>query len=86
MRIEMERMRPLNMNKNDVNKAIFRDRAKAGSSLADVQPMEMDMGVTFDNVGGLKDQINALKVQRYSFDNEQYFFIKCFCSSKEPFF
>ena len=61
MRIEMERMRPMNMSKNDVNKSIFRDRAKAGSSLADVQPMEMDMGVTFDNVGGLKDQVNALK-------------------------
>ena len=61
MRIEMERMRPMNMNKKDVNKAVFRDRAKAGSSLADVQPMEMDMGVTFDNVGGLKDQVNALK-------------------------
>ena len=61
MRIEMERMRPLNMTKKDVNKSVFRDRAKAGSSLADVQPMEMDMGVTFDNVGGLKDQVNALK-------------------------
>merc|ERR1719460_628570 len=61
MRIEMERMRPMNMTKKDVNKSVFRDRAKAGSSLADVQPMEMDMGVTFDNVGGLKDQVNALK-------------------------
>ena len=61
MRIEMERMRPMNMSKGDVNKAVFRDRAKAGSSMADIQPMEMDMGVTFDNVGGLKEQVHSLK-------------------------
>merc|ERR1719419_128509 len=61
MRIEMERMRPMNMSKHDMNKAVFRDRAKAGSSMADIQPMEMDMGVTFDNVGGLKEQVNSLK-------------------------
>ena len=61
MRIEMERMRPMNMSKNDVNKAVFRDRTKAGSSMADIQPMEMDMGVTFDNVGGLKEQVHSLK-------------------------
>ena len=61
MRIERERMRPMNMSKNDANKAVFRDRAKAGSSMADIQPMEMDMGVTFDNVGGLKEQVHSLK-------------------------
>ena len=61
MNIEREKMRPLNMDKRDVNKAIFKDRSKAGSSLADVQPMEMDMGVTFESVGGLKEHVNALK-------------------------
>merc|ERR1719447_1358806 len=50
------------MNKNDVNKSIFKDRSKSGSSLADVRPMEMDMGVTFESVGGLKEHVNALKV------------------------
>merc|ERR1719447_2696327 len=49
------------MDKRDVNKAIFKDRSKAGSSLADVQPMEMDMGVTFDSIGGLKEYVNNLK-------------------------
>jgi SpoVK/Ycf46/Vps4 family AAA+-type ATPase len=61
MNIEREKMRPLNMDKRDLNKAIFKDRSKAGSSLADVQPMEMDMGVTFDSVGGLKEHVNSLK-------------------------
>ena len=61
MMLEREKMRPLNMNKNDVNKSIFKDRSKSGSSLADVQPMEMDMGVTFESVGGLKEHVNALK-------------------------
>ena len=61
MMLEREKMRPLNMDKNDVSKAIFKDRAKAGASLADVQPMEMDMGVTFESVGGLKEHVNALK-------------------------
>merc|ERR1719315_401668 len=59
--LEREKMRPLNMDKNDVTKAIYKDRAKAGASLADVQPMEMDMGVTFESVGGLKEHVNALK-------------------------
>ena len=61
MGLEREKMRPLNMDKRDVNKAVFKDRSKAGSSLADVQPMEMDMGVTFQSVGGLKEHVNALK-------------------------
>ena len=38
MLIEREKLRPLNMNKKDVTKAIFKERAKVGSSLADVQP------------------------------------------------
>ena len=29
--------------------------------MADVQPMEMDSGVTFDSVGGLKEYVNNLK-------------------------
>ena len=61
MLIEREKLRPLNMNKKDVTKAIFREREKVGASLADVQPMEMDMGVTFDSIGGLKEYVNSLK-------------------------
>merc|ERR1719319_1753377 len=61
MALEREKMRPMNMDKRDVNRAVFKDRAKAGSSMADVQPMEMDMGVTFESVGGLKEHVAALK-------------------------
>jgi len=61
MLIEREKLRPMNFTKNDVTKSIFKDRAKVGSSLADVQPMEMDMGVTFDSIGGLKEYVNSLK-------------------------
>ena len=61
MAIEREKLRPLNMDKNDMAKAIFKERAQVGASLADVQPMEMDMGVTFESVGGLTEHVNALK-------------------------
>ena len=61
MLIEREKLRPLNMTKKDVTKSIFKERAKVGSSLADVQPMEMDMGVTFDSIGGMKEYVNSLK-------------------------
>lgn len=61
MNIERAKLLPLNMGKDDVSKAIFRDRQKVGASLADVSPMEMDMGVTFDSVGGLQSHINSLK-------------------------
>ena len=61
MTLEREKMRPMNMDKREVNKSIFKDRSNAGASLADVQPMEMDMGVTFESVGGLKEHVNALK-------------------------
>jgi len=61
MTLEREKLRPLNMTKKDVTKAIFKDREKVGASMADVQPMEMDMGVTFDSVGGMKEYVNSLK-------------------------
>jgi len=61
MLIERDKLRPLNLGKKEVDKAIFKERAKVGASLADVQPMEMDMGVTFDSIGGLKEYVNSLK-------------------------
>lgn len=39
----------------------LQERSKIGASLADVQPMEMDMGVNFDSIGGNKEYINSLK-------------------------
>ncbi|TRY67823.1 hypothetical protein TCAL_11123 [Tigriopus californicus] len=61
MNIERAKLLPLNLGKDDVSKAIFRDRQKVGASLADVSPMEMDMGVTFESVGGLERHIDSLK-------------------------
>lgn len=61
MRVERSKLMPLNLNRDDVTKAIFRERQKVGSSLADVNPMEMDMGVSFEDVGGSDSHINSLK-------------------------
>ena len=61
MNIERSKLLPMNFAKEDVLKSIFRDRQKVGASLADVSPMEMDMGVSFDNVGGVQGHIDALK-------------------------
>jgi ATP-dependent 26S proteasome regulatory subunit len=61
MMIELSKLRPMNMDKKDVTKAIFRDRAKIGSSCADVSPMEVDLNTTFKNVGGRAEHINCLK-------------------------
>ena len=46
---------------NSVAFAGSRDRQKVGSSLADVDPMNIDRSVTFDSIGGLKDHLQALK-------------------------
>lgn len=61
MNIERSKLRPVNMKKADVNKAIYRERQSVGASMADVQPMEMDMGVTFDSVGGVDEHINSIR-------------------------
>lgn len=61
MNIERAKLMPLNMGKADVTKAIFRERQKVGASMADVEPMEMDMGVNFQSVGGIDDHINSLR-------------------------
>ena len=61
MMIEMSKLRPMNMDKKDVQSAIFRDRKKIGSSSADISPMEVDLKTTFESVGGSDDAINCLK-------------------------
>ena len=61
MMVERSKLRPVNMSKTDANKAIFRDRQHMGASMADIQPMEMDMGVTFESVGGVDGHVNSLK-------------------------
>ena len=51
MTLEREKLRPLNMTKKDVTKAIFKDREKVGASMADVQPMDKNhFKVSFFNI------------------------------------
>uniref|UniRef100_A0A8B9RGA3 ATPase family AAA domain-containing protein 2 n=1 Tax=Astyanax mexicanus TaxID=7994 RepID=A0A8B9RGA3_ASTMX len=52
---------PMNLRAEDLASGVLRDRAKVGASLADVDPMNLDTSVKFDNVGGLADHIKSLK-------------------------
>ncbi|XP_022801398.1 ATPase family AAA domain-containing protein 2-like [Stylophora pistillata] len=52
---------PMNFTMDDAASGIFKERARIGSSLADVDPMNIDRRVMFDAVGGLSKQIRALK-------------------------
>ncbi|XP_034383303.1 ATPase family AAA domain-containing protein 2B isoform X2 [Cyclopterus lumpus] len=52
---------PMNLASEDLASGVLRDRAKVGASLADVDPMNLDSSVKFDNVGGLSNHIQSLK-------------------------
>ena len=52
---------PMNFTTDDMAQGVIRDRIQIGSSLADVNPMNVDRSVTFDSIGGLKQHIRALK-------------------------
>lgn len=54
------RICPLNFT-NEMLTSSVKDRVRAGASLADVDPMEIDKSVTFESVGGLQKHIMALK-------------------------
>lgn len=52
---------PMNFAEEDLSKGVLRDRAKIGTSLADIDPMEVDKSVFFESIGGLDSHIQALK-------------------------
>ncbi|XP_047429166.1 ATPase family AAA domain-containing protein 2B [Mugil cephalus] len=52
---------PMNLTAEDLASGVLRDRVKVGASLADVDPMNLDNSVRFDNVGGLRNHIQSLK-------------------------
>ncbi|XP_069092116.1 ATPase family AAA domain-containing protein 2B isoform X2 [Pleurodeles waltl] len=52
---------PMNLRAEDLASGILRERAKVGTSLADVDPMLLDKSVRFDSIGGLSHHIHALK-------------------------
>ncbi len=51
----------MNFTPDDVAQGVMQDRSRIGSSLADINPMNIDRSVTFDSIGGLKQHIRALK-------------------------
>ena len=51
----------MNFDPEDVSRGVIHDRVRIGSSLADVDPMNIDRMVTFESVGGLKHHVRALK-------------------------
>ena len=61
MNIERSKLLPLNFGKSDAAQSIFRERSKAGASLADISPMEIDMNVTFESIGGLDEHVDKLR-------------------------
>ncbi|XP_060557412.1 ATPase family AAA domain-containing protein 2-like isoform X2 [Ruditapes philippinarum] len=57
-----QRCLPMNFDPDDISRStLLKDRQKIGSSLADVDPMNIDKSVTFNSVGGLGKHIRALK-------------------------
>lgn len=52
---------PMNLTAEDLASGVLRDRAKVGTSLADVDPMNLDTTVRFDNIGGHRNHIQSLK-------------------------
>ncbi|KAM9778795.1 ATPase family AAA domain-containing protein 2B isoform X1 [Syngnathus typhle] len=52
---------PMNLTAEDLASGALRDRTKVGASLADVDPMNLDASVRFDQVGGLGNHIQSLK-------------------------
>uniref|UniRef100_A0A3Q2XF69 ATPase family AAA domain-containing protein 2 n=1 Tax=Hippocampus comes TaxID=109280 RepID=A0A3Q2XF69_HIPCM len=52
---------PMNLTAEDLASGVLRDRTKVGASLADVDPMNLDTSVRFDQVGGLGNHIQSLK-------------------------
>ncbi|XP_065176729.1 ATPase family AAA domain-containing protein 2-like [Sycon ciliatum] len=62
MRKARDRCLPMNFSEQDLHThTVTRDRMRIGASLADIDPMSIDRSVSFESVGGLGDQVSALK-------------------------
>ena len=51
----------MNFTNEDANTGIMRDRNRAGASMADIDPMDLDRSVKFDSIGGLGKHLRKLK-------------------------
>jgi len=56
-----KRCLPMNMSPEEGLTGIIKERQQIGSSLADIDPMNVDRSVMFDSIGGLKEHIQSLK-------------------------
>ena len=56
-----KRCLPMNMSPEQGLTGIVKERQQIGSSLADIDPMNVDRSVMFDSIGGLKQHIQSLK-------------------------
>ena len=56
-----KRCLPMNMSPEEGLTGIIKDRQQIGSSLADIDPMNVDRSIMFDSIGGLKQHIQSLK-------------------------
>lgn len=56
-----KRCLPMNMTSEEGLTGIIKERQQIGSSLADIDPMNVDRSVVFDSIGGLKQHIQSLK-------------------------
>ncbi|RWS28616.1 ATPase family AAA domain-containing protein 2-like protein [Leptotrombidium deliense] len=52
---------PMNFEAKDSLKGLLRDRQSVGTSLADIDPMDIDRSILFDSIGGLDEHIKSLK-------------------------
>lgn len=56
-----KRCLPMNMTPEEGLTGIIKERQQIGSSLADIDPMNVDRSIMFDSIGGLKQHIQSLK-------------------------
>ena len=59
--IFIHRLLPMNFTNDDMSTTILRDRTRAGASMADIDPMDVDRSVTFGSIGGLGKHLRKLK-------------------------
>lgn len=52
---------PMNLTIEDIQKGVYRERQKAGASMADIDPMSLDKSTDFTSVGGLDQHIHSLR-------------------------
>ena len=51
---------PMNLTVEDIQQGLFRERLKAGASMADIDPMSLDRSTNFTSVGGLAEHIISM--------------------------